>query len=280
MPKSATVFKDIGKACNDLLTKDFKVGKTEVEVKSKTPSGVTFTPKAAKSGEKLDGSVAAKYNFLPWLMGEATFATSGSIEATIEATDALAKGLVLTGECKRSAEGKLTSGNLIVDYKQPLFTCKTSYDYYKTDLLASASTAYGALTCGVDCAYSVPKSALLKYALACQFVQPDFTVSAKLAEAKGAKTVSCGYYHTVSSLMQVGVGLSKPLAKPDVGIEFGCAYKLDKDTTVKAKVESEGLASCSYKQKISPLTTMTLAAQVNVVKQNDHKIGLMLNITP
>lgn len=29
-----------GKACNDLLTKDYKVGKTIVEVKSKTPSGV------------------------------------------------------------------------------------------------------------------------------------------------------------------------------------------------------------------------------------------------
>ena len=40
MPKTCTVFKDIGKACNDLLTKDFKVGKTTVELKSTTSSGV------------------------------------------------------------------------------------------------------------------------------------------------------------------------------------------------------------------------------------------------
>ena len=32
--------------CADLLSKDYKVGKTTVEVKSKTPSGVTFTPLA------------------------------------------------------------------------------------------------------------------------------------------------------------------------------------------------------------------------------------------
>ena len=38
----------------------------------------------------------------------------------------------------------------------------------------------------------------------------------------------------------------------------------------------------SYKQKISSLTTMTLAAQVDTVNlaDNKHKFGLVLNITP
>jgi len=141
---------------------------------------------------------------------------------------------------------------------------------------------YGALTCGVDGAYSTTKSALAKYTFACQFVQPDFIVSSKFAEAKGAKTLSCGYYHNVSKVMQVGVNLSKPLAKPDVDIEFGSAYKLDKDTAVKAKVDSAGILATSYKQKISSLTTLTLAAQVDAVNlaENKHKFGLMLNITP
>jgi len=113
-------------------------------------------------------------------------------------------------------------------------------------------------------------------------VQPDFVVSAKCADSKGSKTLSCGYYHKVSPLMQVGVNLSKPLSKPDVDIEFGCAYKLDKDTAVKGKVDSAGMMSCSYKQKISALTTMTLAATVDVVNlaDNKHKFGLALNITP
>jgi len=58
--------------------------------------------------------------------------------------------------------------------------------------------------------------------------------------------------------------------------------KLDKDTTVKGKVDSAGILSGSYKQKISPLTTMTLAAQVDAVNlaDNKHKFGLALNITP
>lgn len=282
---AATVFKDIGKACNDLLSKDFKVGKTTVEVKSKTSTGVTITPTATKSGDSVSGTLAAKYSFMPWLVGECTFGTSGSLSANIEAADALTKGLTLTAECERAAPGKpglLQAANLIADYKQEAFTCKTSFDYYKMDLLASASTAYGAITVGGDCAYSTSKGALTKYALACQFVQPDFTVSCKAADSKGSKTLSTGYYHKVSSIMQVGVNLSKPLAKPDFDIEFGCQYKLDKDTTVKGKVDSAGILSCSYKQKISPLTTMTLAAQVDAVNlaDNKHKFGLALNITP
>ena len=41
MGKACTVYKDIGKLANDLLTKDFKqVGKTTVEIESKTASGV------------------------------------------------------------------------------------------------------------------------------------------------------------------------------------------------------------------------------------------------
>jgi len=285
MGKTATVFKDIGKACNDLLSKDYKVGKTIVEVKSKTPSGVTITPTATRSGDAVSGTLAAKYNLLPWLESEATFGTSGSVSLNIEAADAITKGLTLTAECDRQAPGKpglLASGNCIAEFKSELLACKTSYDFYKMDLLASASTVYDALVMGVDCAFCTRKGAVQKYAAACQYVQPDFTVSAKCEDKSGAKTLSCTYFHKVSSDMQLGVSLAKPLAKSDVAIQFGCAYKLDKDTAVKMKVDSEGILCSSYKQKISPLTTMTLAAQVDTVNLSDnkHKFGLQLNITP
>ena len=145
-----------------------------------------------------------------------------------------------------------------------------------------ASGDLGAFAFGVDCGYSTAKGALSKYAAACQFVQPEFTVAAKCDDKGGKKTLSCSYYHKVSGDMQLGVAIGKPLSKADINIEFGTAYKLDKDTTVKAKVDSEGILCCSYKQKISGLTTMTLAAQVDTVNLSDnkHKFGLQLNLTP
>ena len=165
------------------------------------------------------------------------------------------------GECAKAADkpALLASANLIAEDKSDAFSCKTSYDCYKNDLLACVTTAVSDITCGVDCSYCVTKGSLTKYAAAAQFVQPDFTAMTKY-EAKGGKgTLSCSYFHKVSGDMQVGVAVAKPLAKPDMNIEFGCAYKLDKDTSVKAKVDSEGVMCTSYKLKVSPITTMTLA---------------------
>lgn len=137
------------------------------------------------------------------------------------------------------------------------------------------------MTCGADCTYSLSKGTLAKYAAACQYVQPDYVVSAKLAEAKGTKTASAAYYLKVSPLMQAGVNVSKALTKDsEVDIELGCAYKLDKNTSVKAKSDTAGFVTLSYKQKLSKLTTMTLVAQIDAVEGTKNKFGMALNLTP
>lgn len=83
-------------------------------------------------------------------------------------------------------------------------------------------------------------------------------------------------------MAQVCGALKKAAKKSDMSLTFGCAYKLDKDTNVKAKVDSEGILSASYKQKISSISTLTLAAAVDTVNlsESKHKFGMLLNITP
>jgi len=132
-----------------------------------------------------------------------------------------------------------------------------------------------------DADYSTSKGALTKYGAACQFVQPDFSIAAKLAVAAGkSSTYSGTYYHKVSSDMQVGTELTHTSGK-DVGLAFGCMYKLDKDTTVKGKVDADGMLYGSYKQVLSPIATMTLAAQIDTVNlsENKHKFGMVVNLT-
>jgi len=77
--------------------------------------------------------------------------------------------------------------------------------------------------------------------------------------------------------------VSKASKKADVSLAFGCQYKLDKDLTVKGKVDSDGILSASYKHKLSNVTTLTLAScvdTVNLAESSKHKFGLVLNITP
>lgn len=77
--------------------------------------------------------------------------------------------------------------------------------------------------------------------------------------------------------------MSKSSKKSDVALAFGCQYKLDKDLTVKGKVDSEGMLSASYKHKLSNVSTLTLATTVdtvNLAESSKHKFGLVLNLTP
>ena len=189
----------------------------------------------------------------------ATLNTSGSVDATCEATDLLTKGLVAKLEASTASNGGLLSKALATfDFKQELFTAKASYEVYKGDAHAALSTAaLAGFTLGGSVDYSAQKGALTKYAAAGQFVQPEFTLCAKVSEAVGkpaGMTFAGSYFHKVSSEMQVGAELSKAMNKSDVALAFGCAYKLDKDTTVKSKVDSDGMLFGSYKAKISPMS--------------------------
>merc|ERR1719382_2183693 len=128
---------------------------------------------------------------------------------------------------------------------------------------------------------------MTKYAAAMQFDASDFAITTKLSEALAkadSKVYEGSYFHKVSSAMQVQVGTEiKKAQNKDVGLAFGCMYKLDKDTTVKGKVDADGILSTSYKQKISPITTLTLAATVDTASLSEsskHKFGMALNITP
>merc|ERR1711957_947180 len=171
----------------------------------------------------------------------------------------------------------LSSGLTDVNYKTGPFDCKASYDFYKGDLTACASGTFSGVTLGAECGYSTTKSALSKYTAACQYVQPDFTVSAKMAEVmKTPGSVFSGaYYHKVSAEMQVGAEIKKAASKSDVDLAFGCLYKLDKTTTVKGKVDSDGKLFASFKQQLSPLTLLTLVSEVDTVNLNEGKSGLL-----
>ena len=175
MPKTATVFKDIGKLCSDLLSKDYKVGKTIVEVESKTPAGITFTPTATKSGESVAGTLKAAYPLKGVGDLEATFGTSGSLEASAKMPNAFMPGLTLTAECTKAAAGKgglLASANCIAEYKSELLACKTSYDIYKADLLGARAPPHARAHARICCDGAVAVASAYPAALAPLLARP------------------------------------------------------------------------------------------------------------
>jgi ribosomal protein L13 len=64
-------------------------------------------------------------------------------------------------------------------------------------------------------------------------------------------------------------------------IEAGLAYRADKDTVITAKANSAGKVAVSYAQQLSSLAKLTFATEVDAanVASDDHKLGMLLNIT-
>jgi len=286
MGKSAIAFKDLGKLCSDLLGKDYKVGKSVVDLKTKTPNGITVNPTASKNGDKFNANLELKYTLFPSLRTEASFNTNGVISSKVETSTGLLDGSLITLECETSPPGKpgvLSAAKTSFDYTQELFNLKSSVDYLKGCLAVSAACMYKNLNLGCSVDYATNKSAVSKFSLALQFAQPDFTAFAKWTESMGSSSAySCSYYHKISNDAQVGGELCKISNKAEIDLVVGCAYKLDKSTSIKGKVDADGVLSTSYKQQISSLTTMTLAAEIDTVNLTDskHKFGLVLNLTP
>lgn len=66
------------------------------------------------------------------------------------------------------------------------------------------------------------------------------------------------------------------------GVTFGGAYKLDDSTTLHSTVDSSAKVAFAYKQKLCPMATLTVSALVdvpNIASDDQHKFGLLLNLT-
>lgn len=282
MGKGPGPFKDMGKSANDLLSKDFKTGQHSTELKTTAPNGVKFTAKGDKKGDSLNTSLTANYVYAKGIESECVLKTDGAASGSIE-FDGLVDGLTVKveGESATTKGALLSAASADVDYKQDMFTLKSHYDFYKGNVALSGVAGMDGFGLGGLCDYSTTKSAVAKYAAAATFKQPEFAVTALMNGdvAKKTQTYTLSYYHKVSGDVEVAAKFDMAGEKVTCGV--GSIYKLDKDTTTKAKVDSDGILMLSYKQKLNPSATLTLAGQVDTTKLDatKHKVGLALNLS-
>ena len=151
--------------CADLLSKDYKTGKSTVELKTKTPAGLVRAAATRPAGEPPGNpnraSVCADAH-AEWQQerqgrilrqpraqvpgderrrGDRHAQHVGLGRRTCEATDLLTKGLVANSRRPRRRTEGCFKALATFDFKQELFTAKASYEVYKGDAHAALSTA-------------------------------------------------------------------------------------------------------------------------------------------
>ena len=125
---------DLGKSSNDLLGKDYPFHGTSLEVKTATPSNVTFKVAGNQNAKTnlIGGEVEAKYTDKDYgFVFTQAWTTTNVLRTQVEAENHLAQGLKFDLTTSLTPEGSGKSALVSALYKQPGLHTRAFLDLFK-----------------------------------------------------------------------------------------------------------------------------------------------------
>jgi len=275
-------WKDLGKSSNDLLSKDFPIFGTSLEVKTRTPSNVAFKVAGTRDNKNaaITGDLEGKYsdpkNGLTFTQ---TWTTANVIRTSVELENQIAKGLKLDLNTSLLPENGNKSALVNAAYKQPGLHSRAVIDLFKGPTF-TADTVVGrdGFLLGAEATYDVTSGKITRYATALGFSAPEYAVT--LHGLGNLSTYSASYYHRVSRDVEAGAKAIYDTKSTTSGIalEVGAKAYLDSAAFVKAKINNQSILCLSYTQALRPgvkaafgiaIDTANLAPESRAA----HKVG-------
>ncbi|KAF8516842.1 eukaryotic porin/Tom40 [Hysterangium stoloniferum] len=274
-------WKDLGKSSNDLLGKDFPIHGTALEVKTKTPSNVTFKVAGSRDSKTtgITGDVEAKYvdgkNGLTFTQ---IWTTHNILRTKVELENQIAKGLKLDLETSLIPDKSSKHAILNAVYKQPGLHSRAFLDIFKGPTF-TADTVLGrdGFLLGAEASYNVTEGKITRYAAAAGFSAPEYAVT--LHSLSNLTTFAASYYHLVSRDVEAGAKAvyDTKATTSNVHLEVGAKAYLDSAAFIKAKINSGGILSLGC----TPGVKASFGLALDTQKLNDasspvgpaHKVG-------
>lgn len=114
------------------------------------------------------------------------------------------------------------------------------------------------------------------YTLALTYAQPDYVVA--FHARNQLQKLSLSYFHQVDVKLAAGAVATYSLdGKEGVAIEAGASYIIDKDASVKVRVNNEAKIGLGYSQRLRPGVKSTVGAVIDTNK-GTTQLGLSLNL--
>jgi len=249
-------WKDLGKSSNDLLGKDYYFSGSSLEVKTATPSNVTFKVagnRDAKS-DAIFADIEAKYaDKAHGLTLTQAWTTSNVLRTQLELENQIAKGLKLDIGTSLMPDKGTKAALLNVIYKQPGLHSRAVLDVFKGPTF-TADTVLGrdGFLLGAEASYNVTEGRLSRYAAAVGFSAPEYAVT--LHGLGNMSTFAASYYHRVSRDVEAGAKAvyDTKATTAGVGLEVGTKAYLDQAAFIKAKINNSGVLALGYTQALRP----------------------------
>ncbi|RSH86388.1 porin por1 [Apiotrichum porosum] len=281
-------WKDLGKSSSDLLLKDYPIHGTSLEVKTLTPSNVTFKVAGNRDSKTnvINGDIEGKYvDFKNGLTVTQAWTTANVLRTQVELENQIAKGLKLDLATTLNPAKAQKAAILTAIYKQPSVHTRATADLFKgPTFTADAVVGHDGFLVGAEASYDVASGAITRYAGAVGFSAPEYAVT--LHGLGNLSTFSASYYHKVSKDVEAGAKAvyDTKSTTGGVSLEVGAKAYLDNAAFVKAKINNAGVLVLGYTQALRPGVKAAFGLALDTTKLNDstagtaaHKVGASFN---
>lgn len=284
MAKGPGLYSDIGKKARDLLYRDYQ-SHHKFTVSTVAANGLAITPSATKKGESLLADVNAQ-----WKNNNITTDLKLDINSTgccqmpgflcsTITIDELAPGLktILSFGTPDRRSGKVE-----VQYFHEHAGISTSIGLAATPLVSFSGVAgSNTVALGTDISFDTASGNFTKYNAALNFSSGDLIASFALNDK--FDTLTASYMHTVYPLTNTAVGaeLSHCFSSSENTLTIGTQHALDPLTSVKARVNNNGIASALIQHAWRPKSLVTISGEVDTrAIEKSAKVGIALALKP
>jgi len=277
-----TTYGDLGKSARDVIGKGYHFSLMKLELKTKTASGVEFTSGGSSNTDsgKVDGSLETKYKCAEHgVTFTEKWNTSNQLSTTVDIQDKILKGLKLTFDSTFSPQTGAKSGKVKAEYKHDLVTVNSDVDLNLGGPLVNASAVVGhkGWLAGYQLAFDTGKSKLTKNNFCLGYSMGDFVLHTNVNDGQ---VFGGSVYQKVNPDLETAINLGWTATSNETSFGIGCKYALDKNASLRAKVNNSSQVGLGYQQKLRDGVTLTLSTLIDGknVQQGGHKLGLALEL--
>lgn len=275
-------YSDLGKQARDIFSKGYHFGLWKLDCKTKTSSGIEFSTSGHSNQDtgKVFGALETKYKVKDYgLSFTEKWNTDNTLYTEVAVQDQLLEGLKLSFEGSFAPQSGNKNGKFKVGYGHDHVKIDSDVNVDLAGPLINASGVFGyqGWLAGYQTAFDTQKSKITTNNFALGYTSGDFVLHTNVNDGQ---EFGGSIYQKCSDQLDCGVQLSWTSGSNATKFGIGAKYNLDRDASVRAKVNNASQIGLGYQQKLRDGITLTLSTLIDGKNFNagGHKIGVALEL--
>lgn len=289
-------YSSLYKPVKSILSSGFDPEKSSLGVNTKVNDDLALGIKSSRNNNSggVESSLAWNQKFQD---GFANYEMNGSLdqEGTVSLSlnaSGLAKGLVASVATDLKTNNEDNKVETTLDYTHDKFHYTSNYEFGSGKKLTVTKSGVAQIVDGFVAggevklnAYPLPKDKtqiLNEYNFGARYSMSNLHIAALFE--KSMRTVKIGYAQQIDPNVTVATEFAQDLqsetgTKPKPVFTVGSSYKIDNDSSVRAKMNSNGIVNATYSLRINERLAANISAQANAFALNNgtSNVGFSVN---